>query len=288
MKPDIHPNYAATEVTCTCGATFVTRSTAKNGVIHADVCSQCHPFYTGKQKILDTGGRVARFEKRFGKKADAGTTTSSSPTPAPGLSPGCRRRFASAPSTGPGRARSGRRKERTAVFDSITDLLAEHAVLEARMADPAVHGDPGEARRLGRRYAELTPIVEAQREWAEVAGRPRRRRRTGRGGRVVQGRDPGADRAPAEIEERLRDLLLPARPAGRQGRHRRDQGGGGRRGVGPVRGRPAAHVPALRRAAGLEDRGAGVPGVGPRRLQGRRDGREGPPRRRRAPVSGPG
>ena len=69
MKRDIHPQYVATEVTCSCGNTFTTRSTAKNGVIHADVCSACHPFYTGKQKILDTGGRVARFEKRFGKKA---------------------------------------------------------------------------------------------------------------------------------------------------------------------------------------------------------------------------
>ena len=67
MKPEIHPAYEATTVTCGCGAAFVTRSTAKNGVIHTDVCSNCHPFYTGKQKILDTGGRVARFEKRFGK-----------------------------------------------------------------------------------------------------------------------------------------------------------------------------------------------------------------------------
>ena len=69
MKPEIHPEYTATTVTCGCGATFVTRSTAPNGVIHTDVCSQCHPFYTGKQKILDTGGRVARFEKRFGAMA---------------------------------------------------------------------------------------------------------------------------------------------------------------------------------------------------------------------------
>jgi large subunit ribosomal protein L31 len=68
MKPGIHPDYVVTTVTCTCGNTFTTRSTAKNGVIHADVCSNCHPFYTGKQKILDTGGRVARFERRFGKK----------------------------------------------------------------------------------------------------------------------------------------------------------------------------------------------------------------------------
>ena len=69
MKPDIHPAYVVTNVTCSCGNTFTTRSTAAKGSIHADVCSACHPFYTGKQKILDTGGRVARFEARFGKKA---------------------------------------------------------------------------------------------------------------------------------------------------------------------------------------------------------------------------
>ena len=68
MRPDIHPEYVETQVTCTCGNTFTTRSTAKDGTIHADVCSACHPFYTGKQKILDSGGRVAKFEKRFGKE----------------------------------------------------------------------------------------------------------------------------------------------------------------------------------------------------------------------------
>ena len=68
MQADIHPEYAATEVTCTCGAHFLTRSTLPEGKLRADVCSECHPFYTGKQKILDTGGRVARFEKRFGKR----------------------------------------------------------------------------------------------------------------------------------------------------------------------------------------------------------------------------
>ena len=69
MKKDIHPEYRVTEVTCTCGNTFTTRSTAASGNIHADVCSNCHPFYTGKQKILDTGGRVARFEARYAKMA---------------------------------------------------------------------------------------------------------------------------------------------------------------------------------------------------------------------------
>jgi large subunit ribosomal protein L31 len=71
MKKDIHPDYTETQVTCTCGNSFTTRSTATSGTMHADVCSQCHPFYTGKQKILDTGGRVARFEARYAKKQDA-------------------------------------------------------------------------------------------------------------------------------------------------------------------------------------------------------------------------
>ena len=68
MKQGIHPDYVETEVHCTCGNTFTTRSTLKKGSMSADVCSECHPFYTGKQKILDTGGRVARFEKRYGAK----------------------------------------------------------------------------------------------------------------------------------------------------------------------------------------------------------------------------
>jgi large subunit ribosomal protein L31 len=68
VKSGIHPEYVVTQVTCTCGATFTTRSTATGGKISAEVCSQCHPFYTGKQKILDTDGRVAKFEARFGGK----------------------------------------------------------------------------------------------------------------------------------------------------------------------------------------------------------------------------
>ncbi|MFJ1794156.1 50S ribosomal protein L31 [Kitasatospora griseola] len=68
MKSNVHPEYVLTKVTCTCGNEFTTRSTETSGEIRAEVCSNCHPFYTGKQKILDTGGRVARFEARFGKK----------------------------------------------------------------------------------------------------------------------------------------------------------------------------------------------------------------------------
>ncbi|HEX7352444.1 50S ribosomal protein L31 [Brachybacterium sp.] len=68
MKAEIHPAYGETQVTCTCGSTFITRSTKADGAISTEVCSECHPFYTGKQKILDTGGRVARFQARYGNK----------------------------------------------------------------------------------------------------------------------------------------------------------------------------------------------------------------------------
>jgi large subunit ribosomal protein L31 len=71
VKRDIHPDYVVTKVTCTCGNTFTTRSTASSGVIHADVCSNCHPFYTGKQKLVDTGGRVERFQRRLEKAGGA-------------------------------------------------------------------------------------------------------------------------------------------------------------------------------------------------------------------------
>jgi len=67
MKEGIHPNYPAARVTCACGTTFVTRST--RGDFQVDVCSKCHPFYTGTMKLIDTAGRVDRFRKRYEKKA---------------------------------------------------------------------------------------------------------------------------------------------------------------------------------------------------------------------------
>ena len=66
MQSGIHPDYVDTTVLCGCGASFTTRSTKKSGQITVEVCSQCHPFYTGKQKQATTGGRVERFNKRFG------------------------------------------------------------------------------------------------------------------------------------------------------------------------------------------------------------------------------
>ena len=69
MKSEIHPDYVGSTVRCTCGNEFVTRSTLPE--LHVEICSNCHPFYTGRQKLVDTGGRVERFRRRAAKRSSA-------------------------------------------------------------------------------------------------------------------------------------------------------------------------------------------------------------------------
>ncbi len=66
MKTEIHPNYETTRVRCSCGNSFETRSTRPD--LRVELCNECHPFFTGKQKLVDTGGRVERFERRYGAR----------------------------------------------------------------------------------------------------------------------------------------------------------------------------------------------------------------------------
>ncbi|MEX2479352.1 MAG: 50S ribosomal protein L31 [Gammaproteobacteria bacterium] len=66
MKAETHPAYQDITVTCSCGNSFQTRSTLSDGNLHVDVCSACHPFYTGQQKIVDTAGRVDKFRRKYG------------------------------------------------------------------------------------------------------------------------------------------------------------------------------------------------------------------------------
>ena len=74
MKQGIHPNYQEITVHCACGNEFQTRSTKKDD-LHLEICSECHPFFTGKQKLIDTAGRVDRFNKRYGKKTETPAAT---------------------------------------------------------------------------------------------------------------------------------------------------------------------------------------------------------------------
>jgi large subunit ribosomal protein L31 len=87
MKEGIHPDYPAARVTCACGNTFVTKST--RGDFQVDVCSACHPFYTGTQKLIDTAGRVDRFRKRYEKagKPAAAAAARGAEAPAPKAEP---------------------------------------------------------------------------------------------------------------------------------------------------------------------------------------------------------
>ena len=66
MKPNIHPEYKPVKAQCACGETFITGSTTKGDLIKVDICSKCHPFFTGQQTLVDTGGRVDKFKKRYG------------------------------------------------------------------------------------------------------------------------------------------------------------------------------------------------------------------------------
>jgi large subunit ribosomal protein L31 len=87
MKQGIHPEYQIATVHCSCGNTFQTRSTA--GDLRVEICSNCHPFYTGKQKLVDTGGRVERFQRRYAQQqeqqraAASARRTAATPEPQP-------------------------------------------------------------------------------------------------------------------------------------------------------------------------------------------------------------
>jgi large subunit ribosomal protein L31 len=84
MKKDLHPNYHEITVVCACGNTFRTRSTYKSDVLHLEICSNCHPFFTGKQKLVDTAGRVERFNRKYADFRKAATKAEEAKTPTSG------------------------------------------------------------------------------------------------------------------------------------------------------------------------------------------------------------
>ncbi len=76
MKPDIHPHYETVVASCSCGSTFETRSTASS--VRVELCNVCHPFFTGKQRLVDSGGRVERFQRRYGDRSKKRSSSSPS------------------------------------------------------------------------------------------------------------------------------------------------------------------------------------------------------------------
>ena len=80
MKTGIHPNYREITVACACGNAFKTRSTYKSDVLHLEICSHCHPFYTGKQKLIDSAGRIERFRRKYAAIEKPGTAPAETKT----------------------------------------------------------------------------------------------------------------------------------------------------------------------------------------------------------------
>jgi large subunit ribosomal protein L31 len=95
MKSGIHPKYHMVTVTCACGETFQTRST--NPELRLEICSKCHPFFTGKQKLIDSAGRVERFEKRYKQAPEAAATATTGSAPSAAVSRSARRIGATRP-----------------------------------------------------------------------------------------------------------------------------------------------------------------------------------------------
>ena len=174
--------------------------------------------------------------------------------------------------------RASTRTAPTALLDAVRPLLDEHARARAPLAEPGLHSDPVLAQEARPPLRRARPARRGASRAGGLRGRPRRRPRARSRRRGLRRRGPALieQAARGRADERLRGPARPARPGRRPRRHPRGQGGGGRRGVGAVRGRPAADVPAVRRAAGLADRGSRRHGVRPRRLQGRRGRGEGP------------
>ena len=207
MKAEIHPAYEETEVHCGCGNTFQTRSTKSGGHITVEVCSQCHPFYTGKQKILDSGGRVARFEKRYGKrKARQSRSRQIAALPTPELCRNVHR-----PGVG-SRLEAGRRCDMTQPVQTIDVLLAEHAELEHALADPELHSKPDEARKVGRRFARLAPIVATHRKLVSARGDLEAARELAADDESFAAEVAELESRVAELDTQLTDMLAPRDP----------------------------------------------------------------------------
>ena len=138
MREGIHPDYAESKVHCSCGATFVTRSTKPE--LHVELCSECHPFYTGKQKFVDTGGRVQRFSNKFGNAAESVAAKEAAEKAArvkAAEEAALVARSARAEKDAKKAERSAKSEVKTAVASGAADAIGEPAIDDVPVADTA-------------------------------------------------------------------------------------------------------------------------------------------------------
>lgn len=170
------------------------------------------------------------------------------------------------------------------MFEAVEELIGEHADLEKKLADPSVHADQANARKLNKRYAELTPIVATYRSWKQTGDDIGTAKEFAADDPDFAAEVKELEKQRGELTEKLRLLLVPRDPSDDKDVILEIKAGAAWRRVRPLRGRPAAHVPAVRRARRLEDRDHRLHRVRARRLQGRpgRGEDQGRPGRHRA------
>ncbi len=209
MKASIHPDYVDTTITCNCGEVIQTRSTRPQ--IHVEVCSKCHPFFTGKQKFLDTAGRVERFQRKYKPQAGAAK----------------------------GRDRSGAH----GMFDKLRQIEERYRELNRALADPAVIGQRDVYARTAKTASELAETVQKFAEYKQVLARQGEARHI-----LAEESDRELrELAQAELDELSArqaqlegELKTPAHPARSQ---RRRATSSSRSAPGPAATRPASSPP---------------------------------------------
>ena len=208
MKADIHPEYVEATVRCSCGNTYVTHSTKAD--LHVELCNECHPFFTGKQKLVDSGGRVERFQRRYGERK--GKAKAAPDHDAAGLS---RAATPSGPHPAPGHPSL---LSLIPMFDDrMAALEAEFDTVEADLADPAILADSDRVRDLSRRHKELGEIVRAWHELSSsradvVVAREMLTEASGDEREMMRQEVEQAESSVAELEARIQSLLLPKDP----------------------------------------------------------------------------
>ena len=263
MKNDIHPDYVETQVTCTCGATFTTRSTVATGHDPLRRLLAVPPLLhrQAEDPRHRRPRRPLRGPLRQGRRRPSRQQVVPLRAPVPAhAGAGARRFVTSTTPTGRGRhsgVRGRRGARRRARATSSTSSARPRPTPTRAWPSSSTSATPSSAAILAawRELDGLADDLEAARELA------------GEDASFAEEADALLERAAAPAEERLRRLLVPARPGRRQGRAARDQVRRGRRGVGAVRRRPAADVHPLRRAARLAHRDPRRHRVRPRRLQ---------------------
>ncbi len=243
MKAGIHPDYQVVNVHCACGATWTTRSTKKE--LRLEICSSCHPFFTGKQRIIDAAGRVERFNRKYGKKEVAVPKDAAAKA-------GARRGLT-------GEVCALRTMDGI-TFQKLREIEARFAELELAMSDPVVVQDPTAYQKLAKESKDISQVVERFRAYMHTLQELTKVQEMARGESDAELREMAHEEARAletrrdELDADIPLLLVPKDPNDEKNVLLEIRAGTGGDEAALFAGEVLPDVLALRRASGLEGR----------------------------------